>query len=960
MKNKSPGKIIRLLILVLLIFAVLPFGLWELKKTHPILSWSRDDSNRDTRTKGLLAWPFLNLKGTPPGQSQPVPVAASENEAFLAADREKETAFRQGFFLSDGHPLSGESHSLYRVLLEEFLHVKKTGWSVLYKRDSDALLEFSNEDGRRIVLRGGIHFSGLPPSAEYKGRRALIHQRIPIYIPGDTAFISSSVDLHLTSDGESFLVREGIPLKIPLLLEQDEPLIHTGLTTVDLEHSDIDPGNYRVSGKIGYRSEVSLFRTGSEEKLYWRIIVPWIRDQIESAASKAVPESPSMTEVHSFSTRGSEFYQNTGGVSKPFFIKGINLGTALPGKWFTQFPQDELVYYNWFSRMKDLNFNTVRIYTLLPPAFYRTLGLFNERNSVDPLYLLQEIWPEEHPPQNNYLDPEYNAVYQEEIKLTIDAVHGNADIPSRSGRAWGRYRTDISPWILGFLIGREMEPDEVSQTNSLNDYSYKGRYISAEKGPSTEGWLASSCDSAVSYEIAGYGVSRPVGIVSWPTLDSMTHPLEWKDPELDGKSPYNDRAQVDIRKITMTDSSFGGFFGAYHIYPNYPDFMNNQESYSSYRDEQGSFRYGGYLKEFIQTHSGYPALVAEYGLSTSAATAHINPDGYNHGGLTETEQGEGIIRMTKAIQREGYAGAVLFEWMDEWAKKTWTTEPFMIPYDRQVLWHNVLDPEQNYGIIGMTGSSRLGETIFKQDETGESITLWGSESHLYIKMETPQSWKEGTRIYLGLDTNSLTTGLNTLPSSTPVFSPRGLESLVTIDMDSGITRFFNAGNYNFSTLQFSGSQSEAPQFKEVKVLVNRSYIDESGRAHPALISDWGELKTGPLDEPAYSLLKGEDSFTLRIPWGLMNISDPSQGRVLYDLRKFNSAPLRDEIRTMKTDGISLVCVIEDSSGRTRIIPGNSGTDGESISFAWSPWNVPAYEMKDKKSVPLLKEYLGSF
>lgn len=91
------------------------------------------------------------------------------------------------------------------------------------------------------------------------------------------------------------------------------------------------------------------------------------------------------------------------------------------------------------------------------------------------------------------------------------------------------------------------------------------------------------------------------------------------------------------------------------------------------------------FKEFIQEHTKYPALVAgEFGLPTGMGNAHTNPDGLHHGGLTEEQQGEGIVRMMKTIKAEGYAGGLIFEWMDEWAKKTWMTEPFMIPYDRHI------------------------------------------------------------------------------------------------------------------------------------------------------------------------------------------------------------------------------------------------------------------------------------
>jgi hypothetical protein len=38
--------------------------------------------------------------------------------------------------------------------------------------------------------------------------------------------------------------------------------------------------------------------------------------------------------------------------------------------------------------------------------------------------------------------------------------------------------------------------------------------------------------------------------------------------------------------------------------------------------------------------------------------------------------------MTEAIVNEGIRERSSFEWMDEWAKKTWTTEFYMIPYER--------------------------------------------------------------------------------------------------------------------------------------------------------------------------------------------------------------------------------------------------------------------------------------
>jgi hypothetical protein len=89
---------------------------------------------------------------------------------------------------------------------------------------------------------------------------------------------------------------------------------------------------------------------------------------------------------------------------EPFFIKGVNLGAALPGRAFTEFPQEKETYSKWLSQMASLNVNTVRVYTLLPPAFYQAFYKYNAEQKSKPLYLLQEIWPEEKPEGNNYPD----------------------------------------------------------------------------------------------------------------------------------------------------------------------------------------------------------------------------------------------------------------------------------------------------------------------------------------------------------------------------------------------------------------------------------------------------------------------------------------------------------------------------------------------------------------------------
>ena len=367
---------------------------------------------------------------------------------------------------------------------------------------------------------------------------------------------------------------------------------------------------------------------------------------------------------------GSGFQIRVDGQWQDLFVKGVNIGAALPGAWFTQFPQEEEVYRHWLDLIGAMHANCIRIYTLLPPAFYNALEDYNHDHPEAPIWLLQELWPEEKPVGEDYLQEEYVAAFKQEIRYGVDAIHGQASIGKRSGRAYGIYTSNVSDYVLGYLVGRELEPDEVVMTNETNaGYAWQGKYLSAgaEASP-TEAWLAMNCDYVAAYEEQTYRRQHPIAIVSWPTLDVAEHDSEWNEQGMKSLE-YNDKVSIDIEHIVREPALQAGFFGAYHIYPNYPDFMNNESKYDQYQDAEGRLRYGGYLQEFMEQHRKYPALVAEFGLATGMGVAHFSPDGLNHGGLTEEEQGKDIVRMMKAIQKEGYAGALVFEWLDEWAKK---------------------------------------------------------------------------------------------------------------------------------------------------------------------------------------------------------------------------------------------------------------------------------------------------
>ncbi len=972
-RSLSPAWIV---LLVIIILAIIPFAVWRADKgTLAAVCLSEPVETGEVRA-GQLMWPPLyrkavvrtNTSAPDAGNSvcilaEPVPSDFSDAEALTAVDMVKNSAFGSRAFISDGYTMTETTHALFRSSMSSFLQIRDTGWVVQYERAEPPYLLLQNTEGVRIKLEAGKHFDGKAPSAVYNGRTAPVFTWIPVYSSIGSTKTAVSVDLHLSPEGRAVFLEHGVAPEIPLIMENKSPLIHTAFFTADISHSPVAVGTHTVAGKLLYRSMISLFFPGSDDALYWRVWAPWVDSFLKanpadsSAGNRTVAQS-------SFTAADGGFTISApvpGAQPEPFYVKGVNLGTALPGTWSTEFPLDEHLYYGWFSHMKEINLNTVRVYTLLPPAFYRALRRYNENNPDDPLYLLQEIWPEEHPLNNDYLAEEYDENYRNEIKLTIDALHGSRSIAPRSGRAWGEYASDVSPWTAAYLIGRELEPDEVLETDRLHPgQGYTGRWVSAPQGPAAEAWLAQSCDTAVAYETETYGESRPVGIVSWPILDALHHQVEWSDPELNGREPMNDKAVIDINRMVVEDPSFGGLFGAYHIYPNYPDFMNNEASYAEYRDGQGVFRYGGYLKDFMGIHKKYPALVAEYGISTSAATAHINPDGYNHGGLSETAQAGGIIRMSEAIRHEGYAGAMIFEWIDEWAKKTWTTEPFMVPFDRQALWHNALDPEQNYGITAMRASSVRGLKKYRDDSSGLEFQVSGSESHLNIHIPSEGLPGGAGKILIGFDIYDRAAGIRKFPGAAAADTPTGMECLAVVDTAAGSAEVLAADNYNIGTLAFSSGSGTAGSFVPEQILVNRAWVSEDGRHFAPEYTDLGRLTTGPLDETLNSYRQDSAGITIRVPWGLLNVSDPSGGTVLDDAGKYNSPPGRDVLGTAQSEGIIIYLLVQAEGGEEILFPDDASDWAHAPVFEWQNWNVPVYVNEDKKSVQLLSEYFGGF
>jgi hypothetical protein len=678
---------------------------------------------------------------------------------------------------------------------------------------------------------------------------------------------------------------------------------------------------------------------------------------------------------------------------RKFFVKGINIGLGLPGYFPGEYAIKTGTYLSWFEKIASLGVNAVRVYTVHPPGFYEALARFNK--SGPRLYLLQGIWTE-LPEGNDFRDERFMAGLRADIRNAVDAVYGNTVLPERPGYAHGPYIYDVSPFLIGCIIGREWESCAVKGFNALHQRKqgeYLGTFLSLQKGNPFELWIVELCDGLQRYEQERYGVSHPVSTVNWPTLDPFDHPSESSPNEeyrRQGIRPLHPDVCIDgqdeetLDVSTITTRAGNGFFASYHVYPYYPDFLMY-----GYPDADDGYR--AYLRALKQHHAEQPVLIAEFGIPGSRDSAHWHPGGQDHGRHTDAEQGMINGQLMRSIHATGMAGGVLFSWFDEWCKKTWLFGEYSVPQERKPFWFNLQDPEQNYGLMAAypgyprkkvtltcsrnewKGASVLYEKAgtamafrfndgFDDMRRLSRLTVQHDEGFLYLRLETAGPVDFDRAHYLiGLDTSSAA-GERRLPFRTNLLSPVGLTFLVHL-AGKEKSRILVAAPYDKYCNEAAGvirpMASDEGAWVMMQNQTNRRRVSKDGsRFYPAHVASMSRLRFGCLDpgDAAYNSLADftfrDNTMELRIPWSLVNFTDPSSSQVLWK-EKDGSAKRTAGVRLIaisyRPDPESLAA---SGTGRTAnhadSLPADLREDAVRT-YSWPDWNTPIYHTFLKES-----------
>jgi hypothetical protein len=608
----------------------------------------------------------------------------------------------------------------------------------------------------------------------------------------------------------------------------------------------------------------------------------------------------------------------------PIIVRGINLGVALPGKYPSEFPLEQGTYRDWLDLIAQMNANVVRLYTILPPTFYTALRDYNLKHPNKPLYVIHGVWTEL--PEEIGLK-QYRGAFTDqfltEAKRVVHVVHGRLDLPAKPGHANGSFTADISPWVLAYVVGREWEPSSVATFNRKADApkSFRGQYLEMSSDSAFEAWLASLMDSMIGFEMDEYNAQRPLAFTNWPTTDPLEHITEATRTEETalrqkrGEKPDtsvdlstsdgfdHDAIGIDATLIRATKAYPAGTFAAFHAYPNFPDFMNIDPKYQKTLGPNGPSSYSGYLQDLKKHHGEMPVLISEVGVASSRGARQKPQRGSDMAGHSETDQALQNLKLYDEVLESGMAGAVMFSWLDEWFKRNRLYSDFELPYERNRLWHSVMDTNQNYGILAAepknqprleTNRSRW-QNVPTLNDGILNIKALADAEYLHLLIETPLQTDD--KLEFALDThpmggaNLIWTGQNKAEFLGTLEAGRGrLQTLPSYRPFKPLASGLLAHNRQ-------AKPEHENAFVSIQTELNRRRIGRDGVQHPESRFDVGVLNPGTDPSggrnPMIDYRWDSNGVQIRIPWTLIMVSDPSSRSVFDGSTETGSRQIAD-------------------------------------------------------------------
>jgi hypothetical protein len=337
----------------------------------------------------------------------------------------------------------------------------------------------------------------------------------------------------------------------------------------------------------------------------------------------------------------------------------------------------------------------------------------------------------------------------------------------------------------------------------------------------------------------------------------------------------------------------------------------------------------------------------------------------------------------RGIRDSGAAGAIVFEWIDEWFKRTWMCTPTMLPGDRGPFWYDVISPEESFGIVSYyptpqskTVDGKVGDwqaTDFSlgtqsgppvqpvgdgkdADRTLTGVSLATDQAFLFVNIalqakDVPDADK--TLWLLAISTVEGDTGERNLPMGATA-TGIGFEHLLVVDKAKDGYNLLTDDAYDPSpklngTAKAAGTPLPNANGKFVlaqSLVMNDAHYESEGKVTPAKKAYYarGKLKVGDQTKDSTAhLFAGPGVIEVRLPWHALWVTDPSTRHVLWDDPK-----TADSFEAQKTAGlraVALACV-RKADGTLQVVDvlprsawSNGVIDGSKLPlYAWPTWD----------------------
>jgi hypothetical protein len=370
-------------------------------------------------------------------------------------------------------------------------------------------------------------------------------------------------------------------------------------------------------------------------------------------------------------------------------------------------------------------------------------------------------------------------------------------------------------------------------------------------------------------------------------------------------------------------------------------------------------------------------VVTEYGVSNSTGVLDYLPNDWNHGGNNQQQQAQILSRFTRTIRDAGCAGGVVFELLDEWYPGDRIFTDYTNPRDRATLWLNELDPRKRYGLAGYSTSQRQlfpsgagwpsARVLYRGGGTVRTVQAAADEAFLYLRLEAPcpdcaprtgpRAPAEGTGYVIAINTAPSLLGQEKLPFG-GLRLTEGANFLIYVG-DPGSGRLLVADAYNPYETTADGKLVNkvpfAPRLQDSGGFGDLVFPLHPRRAGRGVNLPEQRYNASPLrygtGDPASNEFDSlaewfyddrAKAIVLRIPWGKLLVTDPSNLQVFYGVDDAGT------VKSVPSGGFSLsVFAVKGAPGAdgsglsvTESLPqASGGTIGREERFSWNKWDA---------------------